>query len=113
MANEQKLRDYLKRVTADLHLARRQLREMETGRREPIAITGMSCRFPGGVRTPAELWQLVADGADVIGDFPADRGWNVGELYDADPDRPGRSYTQRGGFVHDAYDFDAEFFGIS
>ncbi|MTD58857.1 type I polyketide synthase, partial [Amycolatopsis pithecellobii] len=80
---------------------------------EPIAIIGMSCRYPGGIQSPGDLWRVVADGADVIGDFPADRGWRVEELYDPDPDAAGRSTTRQGGFLHDAAEFDAGFFGIS
>ncbi|MGC9381240.1 type I polyketide synthase, partial [Streptomyces sp. MH13] len=80
---------------------------------DPIAIVAMSCRFPGGVRTPEELWKLLVDGADAIGDFPSDRGWDLAGLYSADPDRPGTTYTLEGGFLHDAAEFDADLFGIS
>ncbi|WP_438309920.1 type I polyketide synthase [Streptomyces sp. HUAS TT3] len=113
MVNEDKLRDYLKRATADLRQARRRLREVEEQNQEPIAIVAMSCRYPGGVRTPEDLWRLVADGTDAISAFPVDRGWDVETLYDADPDSAGSSYVSEGGFLYDAARFDPAPFGIS
>ncbi|MEU6881629.1 type I polyketide synthase [Streptomyces sp. NPDC046712] len=80
---------------------------------EPIAIVGMSCRFPGDVRTPEELWDLLAAGGDGITRFPENRGWDVQGLYDPEPGKPGKTYSDEGGFLHDAADFDAQFFGIS
>nr|AFG19419.1 MycD1 [Streptomyces flaveolus] len=80
---------------------------------EPIAIVSMGCRLPGGVTSPEDLWRLVAEGAEGRSPFPADRGWNLAELYDPDPDAAGTSYVTVGGFLDDAAGFDAEFFGIS
>ncbi|MGW5410682.1 SDR family NAD(P)-dependent oxidoreductase [Actinomadura geliboluensis] len=111
--NEQRLRDYLKRATADLRQANRRLREAESREHEPIAIVSAGCRFPGGAGSPEELWRLLVDGADVLSDLPADRGWDAGELYDPDPGSTGRTYVRRGAFLDGADRFDAGFFGIS
>ncbi|OPF76109.1 polyketide synthase [Streptomyces antioxidans] len=112
-ANEEKLLDNLKWMTTELRRARRRLTEVEADAQEPIAIVAMSCRFPGGVGSPEELWQLVAEGGDAISGFPADRGWDIEGLADPDPDRKGTFYNSGGGFLDGAAEFDPGFFGIS
>ncbi|MDX3848927.1 type I polyketide synthase [Streptomyces europaeiscabiei] len=113
MANEDKLRAYLKRVTGELDTTRERLRQAEGRHREPIAVVAMSCRLPGGVASPEDFWRLLDDGADAIGPFPEDRGWDTNRLYDPDPDNAGTVYAAAGGFLDEAAAFDAGFFGIS
>ncbi|MEV6936156.1 SDR family NAD(P)-dependent oxidoreductase, partial [Streptomyces sp. NPDC051132] len=104
--NEQKLRDYLNRVTIDLRDTRRRLREAESSSREPIAVVSMSCRFPGGVRTPEELWNLLTAGRDAVTGVPGDRGWDTAGL-------SAGGVPCQGAFLDGAADFDAEFFAVS
>ncbi|MGW3465461.1 type I polyketide synthase, partial [Streptomyces olivaceoviridis] len=108
-----KLRDYLKRATTELERSRRRVRELEEQDHEPVAVIGMGCRYPGGVRTPEDLWRVVDEGIDVVTEFPADRGWDVEAIYDPEPGAPGKTYVRHGGFLHDAAECDPAFFGIS
>ncbi|MEV5887619.1 beta-ketoacyl synthase N-terminal-like domain-containing protein, partial [Streptomyces sp. NPDC052020] len=80
---------------------------------DPIAIIGIGCHYPGGVDSPEAFWELMAEGREVLGDFPTDRGWDVPGMFDPDPDQPGKSYVDKGGFLERATEFDADFFKIS
>ncbi|MFC9279486.1 type I polyketide synthase [Streptomyces collinus] len=113
MAEDKKLLDYLRRVTADLAQTKQQLQDARAAAHDPIAIVSMACRYPGAVRTPEALWDLVADGVDAVGPLPDDRGWPLDRLLSTEADRQGTSYVAEGGFLYDATGFDAGLFGIS
>ncbi|MGW5436708.1 type I polyketide synthase [Nocardia asteroides] len=112
MADNDELRRYLKKTAKELYETKQQLRELTDRSTEPIAIVGMACRYPGGVRSPEDLWRVTADGVDAVGAYPADRGWDLGRLFDTDPAVPNTIYTRDGGFLDAVGDFDAGFFGI-
>src|SRR5258708_37256307 len=102
MEKQDKLRDYLKQVTGKLRRTRELLGEARERDREPIAVVGIGCRFPGGAHSPQSLWDLLASGGDAVSGFPTDRNWDMAGLFDPDPDNPGTSYVQEGGFLHAA-----------
>ncbi|WP_338022668.1 type I polyketide synthase [Allosalinactinospora lopnorensis] len=91
---------------------RKQNEQLIEASPEPIAVVGMGCRFPGGVGSPEGLWELLCAEVDAVSGFPADRGWDLAGLFDADPDVGGRSYAREGGFLYGAGEFDAGFFGV-
>ncbi|HEY1973791.1 MAG TPA: acyltransferase domain-containing protein, partial [Pseudonocardia sp.] len=80
---------------------------------DPIAIVGMGCRFPGGIDNPDDMWRMLRTGTDAISRFPTDRGWDTAAIYDPDPENLGTSYTNQGGFVAGASQFDPGVFRIS
>src|SRR5579875_3215799 len=112
--------DQLQHATEALRKALAQVERLKNTNRallersgEPIAIVGLACRFPGGVDSPEDLWEMVADSRDVMSEFPTDRGWDLAGLFDDDPDAPHKCYARAGGFVDGVADFDAGFFGVS
>ncbi|MFI1769979.1 type I polyketide synthase, partial [Streptomyces sp. NPDC020800] len=108
-----KLLEALRASVKETERLRQRNRRLVSASSAPLAIVGMSCRYPGGVTTPEELWDLLAAGGDAISGFPTDRGWDAEGVYDPDPDNQGTSYVLEGAFLRDAAGFDAGFFGIS
>jgi rifamycin polyketide synthase module 7/8 len=112
-ASYEKVVEALRMSLEEVGSLKKRNRQLLAASGEPIAIVGMACRLPGGVAGPEDLWRLVSEGRDAVSGFPDGRGWDLGSLFDPDPDRSGTSYVGQGGFVHDAGLFDAGFFGIS
>jgi acyl transferase domain-containing protein len=102
----------IKRALRAVEDMQARLDAVEYAQREPIAIIGMGCRFPGGANTPEKFWHLLQNGIDAIKPVPGDR-WNIDSYYDPDPDAPGKMYNREGGFLDQVDAFDPQFFGIS
>ncbi|MHC5598559.1 MAG: type I polyketide synthase [Nostoc sp.] len=102
----------MKNALLELKEMKSQLAAVEKAKKEPIAIVGMGCRFPGDANNPEAFWQILRDGVDAVTEVPANR-WDINALYDPNPDTPGKIYTRYGGFLRQLEEFDAEFFGIS
>jgi acyl transferase domain-containing protein len=98
------------RAVVDIKALQAKLDRAEQARAEPIAVIGLSCRFPGAA-DPQAYWRLLRDGVDAVTEVPPER-WDVSAYYDPDPERPGKTYTRCGGFSHGIELFDADFFGI-
>jgi acyl transferase domain-containing protein/NADP-dependent 3-hydroxy acid dehydrogenase YdfG/acyl carrier protein len=110
--SQEQVVEALRASVKEVDRLRLQNRRLRAASKEPIAIVSMSCRYPGDVSSPQDMWELVREGRDAIGAFPEDRGWEVEQVFDANPESIGTSYTRHGGFLYGASEFDAGFFGI-
>ncbi|MFF5448537.1 type I polyketide synthase [Streptomyces sp. NPDC012888] len=104
--------DALTKALSAVRMLRGRLDALEQRRHEPVAVVGIGCRLPGGVRSPEDYWRMITGGTDAIGGVPADR-WDVDAYYDPDPAAPGRTTMRHGGFIDGVDRFDPYFFGIS
>jgi acyl transferase domain-containing protein len=102
----------IKRALQEVREMRSKMEAMQQVGREPIAIIGMACRYPGSVNSPDDYWKLLCNGVDAITEIPSDR-WNIDSFYDPDPDAAGKILTRWGGFIDGIDQFDPQFFGIS
>ncbi|MFB8007969.1 HAD-IIIC family phosphatase [Nocardia sp. NPDC056000] len=112
-ASDERIVKALRAALSDNEKLRASNRKLAARRREPIAVVGIGCRYPGGIESPGDLWSAVEAGSDMVSGFPADRGWDLANLYDPDPEATGKTYARGGGFLRDVADFDAAFFDIS
>jgi 3-oxoacyl-(acyl-carrier-protein) synthase/SAM-dependent methyltransferase/acyl carrier protein len=102
----------LQRAAVALQSMRARLDSLEAARLEPLAIVGMSCRFPGGAEDPESYWDLLRRGASAVTEVPRSR-WDCDELFDSDAATPGKTYARHGAFLAQVDQFDAAFFGIA
>ncbi|HWE61389.1 MAG TPA: type I polyketide synthase, partial [Chloroflexota bacterium] len=105
-------RALLKRAILSVEELQARVDVLENARREPIAIVGLGCRFPGGANDGESYWRLLGEGFDAVREVPAGR-WDRESYFDPDPDAPGKMYGRHGAFLEDVDRFDAAFFGIS
>ena len=101
----------LRQALLGLRKLKARVAELEGRSHEPIAVIGIGCRFPGGVRDPEGYWRLLRSGEDAVGRVPSSR-WDA-SAYMGSAGEPGRIVTDQGGFLDDVYRFDADRFGIS
>lgn len=102
----------LKKALLTVQKMRSQLETQKSFQNEPIAIIGMGCRFPGDAKDPESFWSVLKNSVDTIKEIPRSR-WDVDQLYDPDPDIPGRMYVRQAALINDVDKFDANFFGIA
>ncbi len=112
MENSQASLSPTKRALLAIKALQAKLDAIEKAQREPIAIIGMSCRFPGGADSPTAFWKLLKKKTDAVSEVPVDR-WPIDKYHSDEPDLPGKMVSRSGGFIPHLYDFDASFFRVS